>query len=365
MSNELINTLLLSVFLAAVGGGGYYVTLKEQPEELAAIEAEIEAIEAREADVASLMIQEAQASEQAEATLARWNTRYKVLPTSLESADVVSYLNALSARGFQRFDLSLSGITPDVAASYYTYQVTGQAYFESLYAFIWHVENGRGLYRIRDLTVKKNVTTISVPGSDGPGRQVILAEFAFAVDAFFSTDPEISAPKDGIEPPPEAFPARRAAVNPFFPYILDTLPPNTDDLVEPETDMLLSIIGRTAVFERGEELRQLQPGDRVYLGRIASVDPRRGRVTIDYNRGGIRERVEIDLETGERYRQALGDQVLVPSRGGRVPPGPVLEEAPPAPGTPEAEAAGTYGGPEPLEGSYQPAEVLPRIPTHD
>ncbi|MGB3542334.1 hypothetical protein [Rubrivirga sp.] len=364
MSNELINTLLLSVLLAAAGGGGYFVTVKEQPEELAAIESEIEAIEAREADVASLMLLEAQASSEAQETLARWNTRYKVLPTSLESADVVSYLNALSARGFQRFDLSLSGITPDAAASYYTYQVTGQAYFESLFAFIWHVENSRGLYRVRDLTVKKDVTTVSAPGAEGPGRQVILAEFAFAVDAFFSTDPEISAPEDGVVPPPEAFPARRAAINPFFPFILESLPPNTDDLVEPETDQLVSIIGRTAVFDRGGELRQLQPGDRVYLGRVGGVDPRNGRVVVDYNRGGIRERVEIDLETGERYRQAIGNQVLVPSTGGRVPPGPVLEEAPPAPGTPEADAAGTYSA-EPLEGSYQPANVLPRVPTHD
>jgi hypothetical protein len=167
-----------------------------------------------------------------------------------------------------------------------------------------------------------------------------------------------------VVPPPEAFPARRAAINPFFPFILETLPPNTDDLVDPEENQLVSIIGRTAVFDRNGELRQLQPGDRVYLGRVANVDPRSGRVVIDYNRGGIRERVEIDLETGERYRQAIGDQVLVPSRGGRVPPGPVLEEAPPAPGTPEADAAGVYAA-EPLEGSYQPADVLPRVPTHD
>ena len=352
MSNEVINTLLLSVFLAAAVGGGYYVTQKKQPAELEAVEAEIEAIESREVEVETLIAQEATASEEASATLARWNTRYKILPSGLSSADIVAYLNALSARGFQRFDLSLTGVTPGPTASYYTYQVTGEAYFESLYAYIWHVENSRGLYRVRDLSVKKKVTTVGA--SEGsPGRQVVLAEFAMAVDAYYSSNRDISAPDSAVVPPPEAFPARRAAVNPFFPFILDELPPNTDDLVEPETDPLVSVIGGTAVFDRGGTLRQLRAGERVHLGRISSVDPQRARVTVDYNRGGIRERVEIDLETGERYRQALGRQQLSP-RTRPVPPGPVLQTAPPAPGTPEANAAGTY----------QAVDVIPRTPSN-
>ena len=342
MPNDILNTVVLSAILAVAGGGGFLVTHKQQPAELERIQTEIDAIENRDAEVETLIAQEAQASEEAAATLARWNTRYKILPAALESAEVVAYLNALSARGFQRFDLSLTGITPGPTASYYTYQVTGDAYFESLYAFIWYVENSRGMYRIRDLSIKKNVTTTPTdPVSGAEGRQVILAEFAMAVDAYFSTNRDLSAPDSAVVPPPEAFPARRAAVNPFFPFILDQLPANTDDLVEPETDPLVSVIGGTAVFQRGGDLRELRAGDRVYLGRIANVDPTRARVTVDYNRGGIRERVEIDLETGERFRQALGRQTLSPSRG-VVPAGPVLQQAPPAPGTPEAIEAGTY-----------------------
>ncbi len=352
MSNDVINTILLSLFLAAAAGGGYHVTQNEQPDQLEAIQADIEAIENRDVEVEALIAQEATASEEAAATLARWNTRYKILPSELSSSDVVAYLNALSARGFNRFDLSLTGITPGETASYYTYQATGEAYFESLYAYIWHVENSRGMYRVRDLSVKKKVMMVGAREGD-PGRQVVLAEFAMAVDAYFSTNSDLSAPDSAVVPPPEAFPARRAAVNPFFPFILDELPPNTDDLVEPETDPLVSVIGGTAVFERSGELRQLRAGERVYLGRIGGVDPQRARVTVDYNRGGIRERVEIDLETGERYRQALGRQTLMPQTRA-LPAGPMLRDAPPAPGTPEAEAAGTY----------RPADIIPRTPSN-
>lgn len=353
MSNEALNTLILSAFLAVVLGGGYFVTGRAQPARLAELTAQIEAIENRSADVERLMAEEALASEEAAATLKRYSSRYKVLPAELTSADVVAYLNALSARGFERFDLSLGGLTPGATASYYTYQINGLAYFESLYGFIWNVENGRGLYRVRDLSIKKELTNLRRP--DGTERQVLLAQFSMAVDAYFGGARVMSAPDSAVAPPPEAFPARRAAVNPFFPFIFETLAPNSDDLVDIETDALVSVIGGAAVFERNGELRQLRPGDRVYLGRIASVDPNVARVVIDMNRGGIRERVELDLQTGERYRQAIGRQNLIPNRGTTViPAGPTLDRPPPAPGTPEARGAALYAAPEGADNEARP-----------
>ena len=360
MSNDVLNTIILSVLFAVAAGGGYYVTQKQQPERLDELQSELEALENRNAQVETLLVEEAAASEEAAATLARWNTRYKVLPASLSSSDVVSYLNVLSARGFNRFDLSLSGVQPGPEASYYTYQVTGEAYFESLFAFVWHLENSRGLYRVRDLSIDKVVTTVG-DTEEGPGRQVVLAEFAVAIDAYYSANPDISAPDSAVAPPAAAFPPRRAAVNPFFPFIFEQLPANVDDLVDVEADPLVSVVGGSAVFERGGQLRDLRAGDRVYLGRVASVDPTRARVTIDLNKGGILERVELDLETGERYRQALGGQRLSPTRREAVPAGPVLDAAPPAPGTPEAEASGIYTRvvPEDLPRTPQPSTVAP------
>ncbi len=344
MSNEILNTLILAGFLAVAAGSGYYITQKQQPAEIEALDEEIEAIENRKAEVETLIAEQAVADEDAALALQRWNTRYKVLPSSLSSADVVAYLNALSSRGFRTFDLSLSGRTEGGTSSYYTYSVNGQAYFESLFSFIWHVENNRGMYRIRDLNVRKLVTTVT----DGDvERQVVLADFSMEVDAFYGAHSQISAPDSMTTLPPAAYPPRRAATNPFYPYILATLPPNSDDLVEVDTDSLSAVIGNTAVFIRGGEMRQLRSGDRVYLGRVGSVDARTARVVINLNKGGIRERVEIDLNTGDRYRQALGDASL--RRGPAA--GPVIEAAPPAPGTPEAEG----------HSLYQSAEI-PRTP---
>ena len=363
MSNQVINTLILTALMAAAVGGGYYVTKKVQPAELAAVEADIEALEHRDAEVESLLLQETAASAEAAATLARWNARYKVLPAELSSADVVAYLNALSAQGFHRFDLSLVGVSPGAVASAYTYQITGEAYFESLFSFIWHLENSRALYRVRDLSVAKEVTTVGAkeasPGREAtPGRQAVLASFSMTVDAYYSSDRDVSAPAGAVDPPPAAFPARRAAVNPFFPFVLDALPSNVDDLVEIDADALVSVVGGTAVFDRGGELRELRAGDRVYLGRVANVDPQTARVTVDLNRGGIRDRVVLDLETEPRYRQFFDQS---PARVGAVRPGPTLDAAPPAPGTPEAAAAGLY--PDSSPGAPSPSAARTGLST--
>ena len=337
MSNQVINTLILTLFMAVAIGAGYFVTQKMQKTELAQLEEEADALRLSHAEVETLLVEEAQASQSAAAALSRWNARYKVLPDQLSSPDVVDYLNALSQSGFRSFDISLRGITPGADFSVYTYNITGVAFYESLYGFIWNVENGRGLFHLRGVQIDKTVTTIPNPETN-IDRLVVLARFSMAIDAYFGGSRGMSAPDSLVDIPDSVLPPRRPPINPFFPLIFQSLPPNTDDLVDLEEDELISVIGDAAVFSRNGQMRTLRSGDRVYLGRISYVDPNEARVVIDLNKGGIRERVELNLQTGERYRQALGSVQL------DAVAGPVLNDAPPAPGTPEARRAGLYSG---------------------
>jgi hypothetical protein len=335
MSNDVINTLILSAVLVLALGAGFYVTQKAQPAKLDALVAEEEAIRMRAAEVEDLLAQEAIASEEAAEAFRRWNARYKILPDQLSSPDVVEYLNALSRSGFRAFDITLAGVERHPNYSIYSYNVTGLAYFESLYGFIWNVENGRGLYRLRDVSIRRQLSDLPNPET-GVARQVVLAQFSLAIDAYFAGSEGMSGVDSVMTVPANVLPPRRPALNPFYPLVLEALPPNTDDLVDVEADALVSVIGNQAVFSRGGQLRTLRPGDAVYLGRVTAVDPNVGRVVIDLNKGGIRERVELDLQSGERYRQALGSVQLEAFSG------PVMETPPPAPGTPEARRAGLY-----------------------
>ncbi len=332
MSNDALNTLVLSVVLALVVGFGVYVTQQKQPERMERLEQEETALRLRKAEVEELLVEKAGSAERADAALRRWNSRYKVLPEHLTSPAVVEYLNALSSSGFKTFDIALAGVTRNDAFSTLTYNVRGEGYFDSLYRFIWNVENGRGLYRIRNLNVEA-ITIQEENPETGVDRREDIVEFSMSVNAYFAGAEGMSAPDSLVVVPDYVLPARTLASNPFYPLILDDLPPNTDNLVNIESDSLVSVIGEVAVFRDELGARPVRAGDRVYLGTITRVDPNEARLVADLNKGGIRERIEIDLATGERYRQALGNFRLAPLNG--APP----LMAPPAPGTPEARRA--------------------------
>ena len=337
MSNEILNTLVLVALLAVVGGAGYYVTGKQQPAELQRLEEEESLLRQREADLATLVAEQAASAQEAEDVLRQWNARYKILPDRITSPEIVRYFNQLTSSGFRAFDIALSGTTREASFSKLTYNITGRAYFGALYRFIWNVENGRGLYHVRDLQVEGITENIPMGGPLDESeleRPVQMVEFSMTIDVFFAGFEEMSAPDSLIQLPDGVFPQRNPAGNPFYPAVLAQVPPNVDNLVDVEQDSLISVVGGSAVFLRGLETRTLQPGSRVYLGRITRVDPVEARVVAELNKGGIRQRVELDLQTGDRYRQAFGSVTI--DTGVREAPAP----APPQPGTPEARALG-------------------------
>lgn len=332
MSTDVLNTIVLAVVLALVIGGGLFITKKKQPERLERLEQEEKALRLRQAEISELLVQEAESAERAADALRRWNSRYKVLPEQLTSPAVVEYLNALSSQGFTTFDVALGGIQRSSDFSTLSYSIEGRGYFESLYRFIWNVENGRGMYRVRNLDVQAVVENERVEDSDLPRRRD-LVDFSMTLDAYFGGSEGMSAPDSFVTVPDYVLPARTPASNAFFPLVMENLPPNTDNLVEVESDSLVSVLGEVAVFRDELGARPVREGDRVYLGTISRIDPNEARVVAELNKGGIRERVEINLATGERYRQAIGTSRLSPlSSTGDQP-------APPAPGTPEARRA--------------------------
>jgi Tfp pilus assembly protein PilO len=329
MSNDILNTLVLGILLALTAGFGLYVTQKTQPAELERLEQEEKALRLRHAAVTDLLASQAESQAQAEHAIRRWNSRYKMLPQYLSSPAVVAYLNQLSRQGFRSFDISFGGVARRNGYSILTYNIRGTSFFESLYDFIWEVENGRGLYRISDVTLRE-VSEEEPNPVTGVGRLHQLVTFSMKVEAYFGGAEGMSAPDSIITVPDHVLPPRNPGANPFYPLILSQLPPNTDNLVDIDSDELISIVGDAAVFRTSMGPRSVRQGERVYLGRISTVDPKRARIVADLNRGGIREQMEIELATGERFRQAMGRVQIVPLTTAR-PDRPVA----PQPGTPE------------------------------
>lgn len=328
MSNIIQNIVVLAVCWLLVTGAGIYVTYFEQPDELERLAKAEKVARLKKAEVAALLAEEAATKQRAEEVVRRWRARYKVIPKKLEDEDVVAYLNELSREGFNNFDITFQGEKRHPDYRTYSYQISGRGYFDDLYRVVWELENNRNFYRVGELRLNHIDLLTKDPETEREALQVMVS-FNMEVTAYFGGAKGLSAetvmsqlyedgklqtrPMSALPPvPPEVLPDAEPAKNPFFPIIMERIPPNTHNLVDLEDASLVSIVGGKAVFLWKGEYHQLNVGDRVYLGQIIAVDPTEDRVLARLNKGGIIDEVEMRLQTGERYRQALGPINLTP-----------------------------------------------------
>jgi hypothetical protein len=300
------NILILTACWLVVVGIGVYLTFVLQPAEMESLDQRARAAEIKTQETSALIAQQAETKEMASEIEARWNARYKVVPAALRTPDVVGYLNELTASGFERFDLTVDGIAD--GGGFRSYQLTaqGEADYESLYRLVWKLENHRRFYRVTRLDL--NHMDLVQEDRQGRSRQRVMVQFTMTIEALFggeagmSADP--SAEADDVPPPVPAdvMPALRPVVNPFFPHVSASLPPNTYDHVDLESADLVSIADGRAVFRDEQGYRTLAIGDVVYLGRITHIDPRASTVTARLNRGGIVDDVTLQLEGASLLR---------------------------------------------------------------
>ncbi len=286
----------------------------------------------KKAELDELFLQQTSSEAAAKDATRRWFARYKIIPEELKSPDVIAYLNGLTAAGFKNFDVTSTGTKSEPDFSYHTYAVDGRAYFSSLYKFIWDIENNRNFYRIDNLTLDE-IDLITTDRKSGKERMQIMVSFRMSLNAYFSGTEGVSAPEElfaelmegellptgwssQLPPvPTDILPANSPAINPFYPGILQNIPPNTDDHLEIEATgtELISIVGGKAVFRDDTGYRTLGIGDPIYLGQITDIDPLEGRVLARLNKGGIIDEVEVFLQSEDSYRRAMGGTRLTPS----------------------------------------------------
>lgn len=316
-------TLVLAVCWVLVVGVGIYLTFVRQPSELQRLEDAVQVERLKRAEVASLLDELMSSREEAEAAVQRWHVRYKTIPDTLTSPAVVGQLTRLTQGGFKSADVAYEGVVQQPDVSYHSFRVQGEGYFTSLYRFIWELENSRPLYRIDGLTLD-HIDLMTDHPETGREQMLVMVSFTLNVRAYYGGTDVAQAPPialaqldgefpKGAQVPVGLLPNERPAVNPFFPGIMDQLPPNTHGLVDVEAAQLVSIVGNEAVFKDASGYRAVGVGEDVYLGQVVEVDPTAEQVVVRLNKGGIIDEIELDLATGERFRQALGPTTLLPT----------------------------------------------------
>jgi hypothetical protein len=311
MSQPGKNTVVLAILCLIVAGVGGYLVFWSHANTLQRLEDEEKVLRLKEAKLSELFEEQAQSKEAAEAIRARWRTRYKTIPETLRTSDVVRYVNEGTNVGFR--EIHVNHVTRTLRHGYevQSFQVEGQGYFVHLYDLIWKLEQQRQLFKVRNLEILHE-TEIAENPRTGREEMYVVVDFSFILDAYFGGLKGISADRTHYDIPASIRPPRQPAVNPFYPSIMDKLPPNSEGLINIEVAELISVVGREAVFQAEDGLRRLKENDRVYLGRVQEIDPEEGMVLARLNKGGIIERVERQLNANNRHEQAQGSTELSP-----------------------------------------------------
>ena len=310
MFNIGTNQILLLSCLVLVIGAGTYVTYFQQHRTLDSLNQQLEEAQQEKERIQTLKTNLADAEETLASTRDRWTTRYKIVPESISSPAVMGYLTELTRTGFQTFNVSTSGA--EEANGYGTYGVSaeGEAYFSSLYRFVWTIENNRPFYRIQDLNVSY-LEERTTDEESGRTSMDVLVSFQMNVEAIYGVGSGVEGAGPADERQLQALPVAQRTptpplpaevvpnpdpdINPFYPLVFDQVPPNEYDRLNVETARLISIIDGQAIFETGAGIERVGEGDRVYLGRITAVDASEGEVVARLNRGGIIDEVEFSL----------------------------------------------------------------------
>lgn len=315
MQNSTVNTILLAIVTLLVAGTGFYLTRVEQPEEIQEIEHRKKLARLQRAEVSQLLAEEAASQEMADQAVRKWQARYKFIPAKLSTPDIVVYLEGLTSRGFETFDIELADVKTQPDFSIYRFKINGTAFFKYLYHFVWHLENNREFYRVGDLQMRHTNVFKENPET-GLRKRLDMVSFSMTLDAYFNGAEGLSASSpDSLMPVPELLlPAHYPTENSFYPVVRTDLPPNDEQLLNMEEATLVSLLGDRAVLDDSNGRHILREGDKVYLGQIVKIDPVKSLVRASLNKGGVTEIVDVVMESAKpAYEQAKGETQLVPA----------------------------------------------------
>lgn len=296
MSYKLRNTIALAVIILIVSLFGGYMTMFYQPNKIAANLKEAKKIEAQLQDNSAQIAAIEQNQAILRETLHRWNNRVKEISSSDVSSQTYGYLSdIIDESGAQqlKMNLALTGTKSEGNIGYNTYKITGTSEFPNIFRFIWLLENGRKLYKIKNL-----VLISSEEGADSLERPQISMQYDMDIEAYFTTEATLGMPVMRPDSAPQPIMS-----NPFQPSVFQKTPANTRKLVDVDKVSLKATAnGKALVMNEDGKLITLQVGDEVFLGKVTNIVTREGVVEFVLNDGGIlrTKRLTIQFENSEK-----------------------------------------------------------------
>ena len=161
MAYKIRNTIVLAaLFVLFAGGGGFYWGYW-QPKQLKAVQAEIDTIEKELQNLPTLVQEVEKLSADYQDVRRKYDSRSKEIPVTDLSSQTYEYVSqGIDEAGFIKFSFEFTETRNQADFGYNVYTLgEGDADFETLYKFIYYLENSRRLYKINSLVMdlKENV----------------------------------------------------------------------------------------------------------------------------------------------------------------------------------------------------------------
>lgn len=202
--------------------------------------------------------------------------------------DVYDYLNYISNSSTSSkvyFDYVFTDSTAEDQYGIMQSDINGYGTFANVMNFINKIENSQLLNKITGLSL--------TPPTVGDSTLDEIT-FGFVVQSYYERIPIQDGPtysskltlNEGI-----------STYNPFFPLIQSSVPPNVDNLINAESSRLIGLTGsRIFLVDQGGNVLSLRMGDKVYLGKLETIDLKSKSATFNLNKGGIKELVTLEIE---------------------------------------------------------------------
>lgn len=283
MKYSIRNTIILILTLVLMAGGGWLFIQNRFNTDIDQAENQLEGMntELQEVQQSAELFPQTQASYN-EALYIRLN-HPKELFFNHSSSNLYNYLQELNRDlSFTGLNYSLSDSVRNEDHGIINVTIQGEGRYENLANFIYRLEYSRPLIQVRTVQLD-NITDL---------ERLDRVNFQIALGAYYRRG-NWSNYQAGLE---RSGPLGRILYNPYYPLIHE-VPPNVDNLPDVDQSRLVVLTGsRAHIVDQTGALQRLSIGDRVYLGRLTSINLQRGEAVFELNRGGIRDRVVLTLE---------------------------------------------------------------------
>lgn len=210
------------------------------------------------------------------------------IPKDLSSIKFYNFMNNVVSNFSEHTQVDIEYQKRERAKEFffYEYKLTGRGFYNEVFRLIYSIEQSKELKKIITLSLGNMIQT------DDEGIPLFLVSFEMNAQVYFSNDSRF-APEVLVENDLRTGPIYDA----FYPLIRNEIPPNIDELLDVQGSKLLALIPEGAfIADTHGNTYLVWEGEQVYLGYLTQIDYEENTVSFILNKGGIIEKITLELD---------------------------------------------------------------------